>query len=539
MGSGGLRCDERGGPGTSADTRSRRSGGGKSEAEPGARALRAKARPAAVKTVSGPRRKKVLWAGAAPEKRNEVMRKKGRRLSAFSGSGPGAPTFIGSVKQKGGLLFVKKLHTPTAIGTVQLKNRMVMAPMVDGFSVDGVPSQRSLDFFRVRAAGGVGLIVVGNIHVDPTHRHVLPECNLYEDSFVEKIRPLVEVIHAGGAKTFAQLIHQGRYARSSEYVGQVQAVAPSAVFTRFTGETPRELTTEEIAVLVGYYAAAARRAVAAGFDGIEICANSGYLPGQFLSPLTNLRTDRYGGSPEARMTFIREVIAAVREQVGDGVPITVRMGGSDFVPGSNTNEDACRIAAELEKAGVNAISVTGGWHESSVPQVTMDLPHGCVWLSGCEYQTGGEHPRYHEQPHEHRCRGGIGGTGGRGSDRHGPSDAGRSRGPQQVRAGKIRRNQTMHWLQSGVPGQLHEWEAHRLPGQRRVRPGERARRCRGAAAHAVQSACAETHFGCRRRRGGDGVFPRGRAERAFRHGLGVRRAQRRPDGGDFGAARPA
>ncbi|NCB63804.1 MAG: NADH:flavin oxidoreductase, partial [Clostridia bacterium] len=271
---------------------------------------------------------------------------------------------------------MKKLYTPIAIGTVQLKNRLVMAPMVDGFSVDGVPSQRSLDFFRVRAAGGVGLIIVGNIHVDPTHRHVLPECNLYEERFVEKIRPLVEVIHAGGARTFAQLIHQGRYARSSEYVDQAQAVAPSAVFTRFTGETPRELTTEEIAVLVGYYGAAARRAVAAGFDGIEICANSGYLPGQFLSPLTNLRTDRYGGSPEARMTFIQEVIAAVREQVGDGVPVTVRMGGSDFVSGSNTNEEACRIAAELEKAGANAISVTGGWHESGVPQVTMDLPHG-------------------------------------------------------------------------------------------------------------------------------------------------------------------
>lgn len=220
------------------------------------------------------------------------------------------------------------------------------------------------------------MIIVGNIHVDPTHRHVLPECNLYDDSFVEKIRPLAEVIHAGGAKAFAQLIHQGRYARSSEYFDQVQAVAPSAVFTRLTGETPRELSTEEIEALERYYADAARRAVAAGFDGIELCANSGYLLGQFLSPLTNLRTDRYGGTPEARMRFIKEVIASVREQVGDFVPVTARIGGSDFVPGSNTNQEACWIASELEKAGVDAIGVTGGWHESSVPQVTMDLPHG-------------------------------------------------------------------------------------------------------------------------------------------------------------------
>lgn len=271
---------------------------------------------------------------------------------------------------------------PAAIGAVRLKNRLVMAPMVDGFSVEGVPSRRSLDYFRVRAAGGVGLIIVGNIHVDPTHRHVLPECNLYEDGFIEKIRPLVEVIHAGGAKAFAQLIHQGRYARSGEYIGQVPAVAPSAVFTRLTGETPRELSAEEIGALVGYYAEAAGRAVAAGFDGIELCANSGYLIGQFLSPLTNLRTDRYGGTPEARMRFVREIIAAVRAQVGTTVPVTVRMGGSDFVPGSNTNEEACRIASELEKAGIDAISVTGGWHESSVPQVTMDLPHGVFGYLG-------------------------------------------------------------------------------------------------------------------------------------------------------------
>lgn len=271
---------------------------------------------------------------------------------------------------------MKKLYTPGTIGTLEIKNRIVMAPMVDGYSEKGAPTERSLEYYRVRAAGGVGLIIVGNIHVDPAHRHVMPGFNLYEDSFIEKLRPLVNVIHEGGAKAFAQLIHQGRYAKTRDYIDGVQAVAPSAIFTRMTGETPRELTVGEILYLENAFAEAARRAVEAGFDGIEICANSGYLFGQFLSPLTNIRADQYGGNLENRTRFLAETIAAVREKVGKDVPVTVRIGGSDFVAGSNTNKEACQISVMMEQAGVDAISVTGGWHESGVPQVTMDLPHG-------------------------------------------------------------------------------------------------------------------------------------------------------------------
>ena len=271
---------------------------------------------------------------------------------------------------------MKKLYAPGMIGSLEVKNRLVMAPMVDGYSNGGVPTERSLEYYRVRAAGGVGLIIVGNIHVDPAHRHVMPGFNLYEDSFAEKLRPLVNVIHEGGAKTFAQLIHQGRYAKTRDYIDGVQAVAPSALFTRITGETPRELTIEEILDLEDFFAQAAGRAVEAGFDGIEICTNSGYLFGQFLSPLTNIRTDQYGGCLENRTRFLVETIGAVRGKVGKKVPVTIRMGGSDFVAGSNTNKEACQIAVMAEQAGVDAVSVTGGWHESGVPQVSMDLPHG-------------------------------------------------------------------------------------------------------------------------------------------------------------------
>lgn len=271
---------------------------------------------------------------------------------------------------------MKKLYTPGKIGILEIKNRMVMAPMVDGFSIDGMPSKRSLEYFRVRAAGGIGLIVVGNVHVDPDHRHLKPEFHLYDDFYTERMKPLADVIHSQGAKTFVQLIHQGRYAKSSDYEGGVQAVAPSALPTGMTRETPRELSVQEILKLEDYFAQAAKRAVEAGFDGIELCTNSGYLFGQFLSPLTNKREDPYGGDLEGRAAFLTETICKVKQTVGEKVPVTVRMGGNDFVPGSTTNEEACQIGALLEKAGADAISVTGGWHESRVPQVTMDLPHG-------------------------------------------------------------------------------------------------------------------------------------------------------------------
>lgn len=271
---------------------------------------------------------------------------------------------------------MKKLYTPGRIGDLEIKNRMVMAPMVDGFGTEGAPTERSLEYFRVRAAGGIGLIVVGNVHVDPEHRHLKPEFHLYDDSFTEKLRPLAQVIHSQGAKVFVQLIHQGRYARSSEYEGGAEAVAPSAVFTGMTRETPRALTEEEICRLEDYFAQAAKRAMEAGFDGVELCANSGYLFGQFLSPLTNKREDQYGGTLKNRAAFLTETICRVKEATVGRFPVTVRMGGNDFVAGSNTNEEACRIAGLLEEAGADAISVTGGWHESRVPQVTMDLPHG-------------------------------------------------------------------------------------------------------------------------------------------------------------------
>jgi len=137
-----------------------------------------------------------------------------------------------------------------------------------------------------------------------------------------------------------------------------------------------ELTVEKIAEIIASFVSAAKRAQAADFDGVEILASAGYLISQFLSPITNQRTDRYGGDLQARMTFGLEVVEAVRGAVGPIYPIIVRVAGNDFMPGSHTNTESKTFCQALEKAGVNAINVTGGWHETPVPQLTMNVPPG-------------------------------------------------------------------------------------------------------------------------------------------------------------------
>ncbi|HDM75745.1 MAG TPA: FAD-dependent oxidoreductase, partial [Deltaproteobacteria bacterium] len=183
-----------------------------------------------------------------------------------------------------------------------------------------------------------------------------------------------------GAKIFAQLMHAGRYVRSSE-IGQ-QAVSASAVRSRLTGEEPRPLSIDEIKRLVEKYAEDASRAKNAGFDGVEIIASTGYLISQFLSPLTNKRDDKYGGGLSNRMRFGQEIAEAVRKAVGAEFPLIFRVSGNDFMKGGNTNREAVIFSRELERSGVDAINVQSGWHEAGIPTVQQFVPPGAfVYLA--------------------------------------------------------------------------------------------------------------------------------------------------------------
>ncbi len=268
------------------------------------------------------------------------------------------------------------LFTPVRIGSLELQNRVLMPAMHMNMADNGRMTDGLIDFYveRARAAPGPGLMILGGCYVERRGMGTPSMVAIDDDACIPGLRKFTDRVHEHGQPVAAQLYHAGAYAFS--ILSGEQSVSASAVKSRLTREVPHELTEEEIAGVVGSYASAARRAVEAGFDAVELIVCGGYIVNQFLSPLTNRREDRYGGDLDARMTFMREVMAAIRDAVGPDHPFICRLSGSDFVEGSNTLEETPTIAAEMERCGADMISVTGGWHETRVPQITMNVPRG-------------------------------------------------------------------------------------------------------------------------------------------------------------------
>ncbi len=269
---------------------------------------------------------------------------------------------------------LKHLFSPIQIGPMTVKNRIVLPSMGLMYTHNGMMNDRFKHFYYERAKGGAGLLITGPYAVDKVGGGPVL-LGLDEDKFVPEIKTFNETIHKyDGVKVACQLFHSGRYSLSFMTGGQ--CVSASPIPSKLTGETPRELNVEEIKELVKGYGAAAARAREAGFDAVEILACTGYLITQFLSPITNIREDEYGGSLDNRMRFALEIVASVRKGGGDNMPIIVRVAGHDYMPGGHTNKEAILFCKALEQAGIDAINVTGGWHETSVPQLTTAVPSG-------------------------------------------------------------------------------------------------------------------------------------------------------------------
>ena len=264
------------------------------------------------------------------------------------------------------------LFSSITINRMTLKNRMVMTAMHLGYTPEGTVTDRLITFYALRAKGGVGLIVVGGCPIDE-FGGMPGMIGLYDDRFIPGLEKLTQAVKDQGARVAAQLYQAGRYTHSS-MIGGRKPFSASAVRSRLTGEIPRALTLEEIPGVQDRFAEAAVRAKRAGFDAVEILGSAGYLISQFLSPVTNLRENSYGGSLENRMRFGLEVVSKVRQAVGPDYPVLMRLAGNDFMEGGNTNREAAIFAAEAEKAGVDLFDITGGWHETRIPQLTMSVP---------------------------------------------------------------------------------------------------------------------------------------------------------------------
>ena len=264
------------------------------------------------------------------------------------------------------------LFSPITIQNMELRNRIVMTAMHLGYTPKGEVTDQLVNFYEERARGGVGLAIVGGCPIDE-FGGMVGMISLDQDRFIPGLKRLTSAVQGHGAKIAAQLYQAGRYTHSA-MIGGRKPVSASAVRSRLTGETPRALELDEIPGVQNKFAEAAVRAVEAGFDAVEILGSAGYLISQFLSPITNLREDEYGGTFEDRMRFGIETISKVRHALGPDYPIILRIAGNDFMKGGNTNHEAKKFAAKAEKAGVDLFNVTGGWHETRVPQLTMGVP---------------------------------------------------------------------------------------------------------------------------------------------------------------------
>ncbi|MHA1145455.1 MAG: oxidoreductase [Candidatus Helarchaeota archaeon] len=270
-----------------------------------------------------------------------------------------------------------KLLEPLQIKNIRLKNRVVLPPADTNFAdTKGNVTQKSLDYYELRARGGVGLIYIEGTYIDTAGKGTLNMLGIYDDAKIEGLSKLSSVIKNHGASVIIQMFHAG--AQASRLITGQQPVTASDVPCKLIGETPRSLSIGEIKKIVKIYGESAIRAKKAGFDGVEIHAAHGYLLNQFLSPRTNKRTDEYGGTLENRMRFLLEVFDETRKQVGNEFLISVRLNGSDYVPGGLEIEETVKIAKRMEEKGADIISITGGIYDDPGYHIIpyMNAPRG-------------------------------------------------------------------------------------------------------------------------------------------------------------------
>lgn len=247
---------------------------------------------------------------------------------------------------------------------VRLPNRMAKAAMSEALGdADNSPDDRIVTLYRRWAQGGYGLLITGNIMVDRAHLGEPGNIAIEDDRALPQLTAWAKAAHDGGAVILAQLNHPGRQSNLLNFGHQ--PVAPSAVPLAMPGAaTPRELTSAEVEEIIERFATAAAICEEAGFDGVELHAAHGYLITQFLSPLTNLRTDEWGGTAERRMRFLIEVVRRVRSRVSPGFAVAVKLNSADFQRGGFTEDDSRAVVAALAAEAVDLIEVSGGNYEA-------------------------------------------------------------------------------------------------------------------------------------------------------------------------------
>lgn len=253
---------------------------------------------------------------------------------------------------------MKYLNQPLVLSRLKLKNRLVMPPMATSSSDgEGHVTQKLLDYYREKTEGGwLGLVITEHSYISPEGMANPRQLSISKDSDIPGLAKLAEVIHQNGSQAIAQISHAGAASRQKDT--GMPPVGPSmAAFSEKGGHV---LTEEEIDQLVEKFVRAAARAVEADFDGVEIHSAHRYLLNQFYSPLSNTRSDEYGGSVENRVRLHCRILREVRKTIGPEKALLLRLGAVDYTPGGNTIEDAVKAAKLFQEESLDILDVSGG-----------------------------------------------------------------------------------------------------------------------------------------------------------------------------------
>jgi NADPH2 dehydrogenase len=258
------------------------------------------------------------------------------------------------------------LLTPLEIKGYTLHNRIVLPPMGTSMATEsGEVTAEHIEHYARFANAGVGTVIIEHTYVRRDGRVNPQQLGIYDDSLIPGTQRLADAVHAHGSVVGVQITHGGGKA-TMELTGR-RPISASDVLVPGAAEPSQAATKAEILEIVAAFSAAAQRAKAAGMDFVEIHGAHGYLLNQFLSPLTNQRTDEYGGDLDGRLQLPLEVVHAVRQAAGDEYLLLYRLGANDFMAGGLTQEDGQQAAIALVEAGVDLLDISGGLYGSSHP----------------------------------------------------------------------------------------------------------------------------------------------------------------------------
>lgn len=251
------------------------------------------------------------------------------------------------------------LFTPANIGNLEIPNRIIRSATAERLADDwdGRSTEKLKEMWVKLARGGTGLIITGHMYVHPSGKCHPEMTGIYDDDLIPELAIAVEAVHKEGGKIAVQINHGGMQCSNESVTG---TLAPSAIDEEFLQQPAREISTEEIEMLIDSYAQAARRAVQAGFDAVQLHGAHGYLINQFITPYVNHRKDEWGGDLFGRNRFLREIIKAVRAQVGMDFPVFIKFGMEDGVEGGITAETGAVVISWMKDMGLDAVEISGG-----------------------------------------------------------------------------------------------------------------------------------------------------------------------------------